>query len=440
MDRRDFLKLTSCAGMSLMAPAAFGGQDLSNGRVGMHAEAHTGQFFMLFNAGGGWDPTSFCDPKGSNGPNDPDPMNHYEKSMIGEAGNLRFPMEFPDPNNPDQGIGTGIIPAFFEEHYQDLLVINGIDMETNGHDQGSRNLWSGRLSEGHPSIGAYLAGTYNSALPMSFLSFGGFSFTAGVAPQSRASNINALRTLAYPTRSNLEDENSTYLSSRALELVEEAQWHRDQALMAGQGLPKINHSMSTLFESRSGSSELKRLNDFIPDETSGGLRGQVEVAIAAYRAGISVAANLSAGGFDTHGDHDARQIPSLENVLDAMSYARQLSQEYGIGDKVTLMAGSDFGRTPGYNDGNGKDHWSISSMIMMGGDIQGNRVIGKTTDGHRAYGINTDLSVDEREDAPLKIKPSHIHSAIRNRYALGADNELAQMFPLDNTEDLPIFG
>lgn len=440
MDRRDFLKLASCAGMSVMAPSAFGGRDLSHGRRGMHAEAHTGTFFILFHAGGGWDPTSFCDPKGSNGPNDPNPMNRYEQSMIGEAGNIRFPMEFPDPNNPDAGIGTGLIPAFFEEHYQDLLVINGIDMQTNGHDQGTRHAWTGRLSEGFPTMGAYLAGTYNSTLPMAFLAFGGFTETAGVAPQSRASNIDVLNTLAFPERANFDDENSTYLSSRALELIEEAQFERDQALIAGQGLPKINHSMSTLFESRSGSNELKRLNEFLPEERSGGLRGQVEVAIAAYRAGISVAANLSAGGFDTHGNHDASHIPSLENVLDAMGYAKNLSRELGLEDKVVIMASSDFGRTPGYNDGNGKDHWSISSMLMMGAGIQGNRVIGATDDGHRAYGIRTDLSVDESTDAPLKITPSHIHSAIRKQYALGADNELAQMFPLDNEEELPIFG
>ena len=253
MDRRDFLKLASCAGMSVMAPAAFGGRDLSYGRRGIHSEAHTGTFFIFIHAGGGWDPTSFCDPKGSNGPNDPNPMNHYEKSMIGQAGNIRFPMEFPDMNNPEQGIGTGLIPAFFEEHYKDLLVINGIDMQTNGHDQGTRHAWTGRLSEGFPTLGAYLAGTYNSTLPMSFLAFGGFTETAGVAPQSRASNINALNAIAYPERANYEDETSTYFSSRSLELIEEAQYHRDQALIAGQGLPKINHAMSTLYESRSGS-------------------------------------------------------------------------------------------------------------------------------------------------------------------------------------------
>ncbi|MEM6291765.1 MAG: DUF1501 domain-containing protein [Myxococcota bacterium] len=426
--------------MSVVAPAAFGGRDLSFGRRGIAAEAYEGTFFILFNAGGGWDPTSFCDPKGANGENDPDPMNHYLKSMIGEAGNHRFPMEFPNPNDPEGGYGTGIIPAFFEEHYQDLLVINGVDMQTNGHDQGTRHTWSGRLSDGFPTMGAYLAGTYNSTLPMSFLAFGGYTYTAGVAPQSRASNIGALEELAFPALSNSDDPNSSYLSSKSLELIEEAQWHRDQALISGQGLPKIEHSMTTLFESRSGSNELKRLKEFLPEDRSGGVRGQVEVALAAYRAGISVAANISTGGFDTHGDHDARQIPSLENLLDGMSYARNLGQELGIGDKVVLIAGSDFGRTPGYNDGNGKDHWSISSMMMMGAGIEGNRVIGATDEGHRAYGINTDLSVDQSEDVRLKILPAHIHSAIRKRYALGADNELAAMFPLTNEEELPIFG
>ena len=44
------------------------------------------------------------------------------------------------------------------------------------------------------------------------------------------------------------------------------------------------------------------------------------------------------------------------------------------------------------------------------------------------------------EAAARLPEPDLIHSAIRKQYALGADNELAQMFPLTNEEELPIFG
>ena len=36
------------------------------------------------------------------------------------------------------------------------------------------------------------------------------------------------------------------------------------------------------------------------------------------------------------------------------------------------------GRTPNYNNGNGKDHWSIGSIMFLGRGIKGNRVIGAT--------------------------------------------------------------
>ena len=31
---------------------------------------------------------------------------------------------------------------FYEEFQNDLLVVNGIDVQTNGHEQGTRAIWS----------------------------------------------------------------------------------------------------------------------------------------------------------------------------------------------------------------------------------------------------------------------------------------------------------
>ncbi len=432
MDRRDFLKLASCAGLSVITPSAFGGRDLSAGRKGI-ADAYTGHLFLLFNAGGGWDPTSFCDPKGAKSENDPNPMNHYLAEDIQQAGNIRFPGNFPDDAN-----STGVIPYFFETYYDRLTVINGIDMETNGHDAGSRHQWSGRLSEGHPSLGAYLAATFDSALPMSFLTYGGFDLTEGIVAKTRAANINVLQNLAYPTRINPNDETSTFHSERALELIEEAQWHRDKALHDGQGLPKIRAAINTLWTARSGSNELKRLQEYLPEQLpQENLARQAAIAIAAYRAGICIAANLNIGGFDTHGNHDGSHIPRLEQLLSGIDFAMQEAERQGVADKVVIVAGSDFGRTPGYNDGNGKDHWSVSSMLLMGAGIPGNHVIGETNETHQAYGIDpSTLAVDKSPEPAVKIKPGHIHQALRDKYALGNDNPLAAMFPLTMNERL----
>jgi hypothetical protein len=183
--------------------------------------------------------------------------------------------------------------------------------------------------------------------------------------------------------------------------------------------------------------ELQKLQEYLPDlDDLTPLQQQVAVAIAAYRAGISISASLSVGGFDTHGNHDVSQIPQLEEILMGMDYAMEEAGRYGIQDKIVCIAGSDFGRTPGYNDGNGKDHWNHTSMLFMGEGIKGNTLIGETSPGHESYGVTPDLQIDRSEDPAIKITPGHIHDNIRRKYALGEENLLAAQFPLDIEQSL----
>ena len=143
MDRRDFLKIASCAGLTVAAPSAFGGPGLT-GRPRRSYDPYQGMLFVSVNAGGGWDPTSFCDPKGAKSESDPNPMNaSYLEAEIAEAGNIRYaPLPFPQSGlfgmNLDPTM-TYTMQTFFDKYYSRLTVINGIDVETNGHDQGSRN-------------------------------------------------------------------------------------------------------------------------------------------------------------------------------------------------------------------------------------------------------------------------------------------------------------
>jgi hypothetical protein len=129
MDRRDFLKLAGLAGLSLVTPLG-----ALTGKARAQAGGdYDGPLWVLVNAAGGWDPTSLCDPKGARTEEDPDRLNNFLADDIGESGRLRWA---PVSNNE----------YFFEKYYRELLVVNGIDTETNGHDSGTRHTWSGRLS------------------------------------------------------------------------------------------------------------------------------------------------------------------------------------------------------------------------------------------------------------------------------------------------------
>lgn len=411
MDRRDFLRAAGFAGLSLAAPVG-----VRQARA-QDAGPYDGLFFVLVNAGGGWDPTSFCDPKGRVNEEEMDPMNMYLRDEIGTAGNLTFA---PMADNQ----------AFFERHYNRMLVINGVDTATNGHDSGSRHTWSGRLAEGYPALGAMLAASLAPIKPLSFISNGGYDLTMGLVAPTRTGDTGALTRIAFPGRLDPNNADTSLHTEETEARIQAAQRARLERQQAAQRLPRLKHAMNSLFVARAGENEIKRLTEFLPsqlDNSNNRMRRQAQVAIAAYKAGVCAAANLNSGGFDTHGDHDNRQSAALTRVTQGVDFLWEEAERQGVADRMVVVMGSDFGRTPGYNAQNGKDHWSITSMVLMGAGIPGNRVIGATTERHRPLTVNPQsLAIDE---SGVRITPGHVHRALRELANVDG-TELDRQFPL----------
>ena len=110
----------------------------------------------------------------------------------------------------------------------------------------------------------------------------------------------------------------------------------------------------------------------------------------------------------------------------------------GFSDLLTLVVGSDFGRTPHYNSDNGKDHWPIgSAMVMQERPHWGDRVIGSTDEGHNAHNISSASLVRDDANGSI-IYPRHVHQAIRNLLdidTVARDNG----FGFTNSEDFDFF-
>ena len=87
---------------------------------------------------------------------------------------------------------------FFEKYHRTMLVINGVDAQTNAHSVGIVHNWSGRNSEGYPTLGALCAAHYAPAHPVPYLSFGGFSNTAGLTRFTRLDDPRLLHEIASP--------------------------------------------------------------------------------------------------------------------------------------------------------------------------------------------------------------------------------------------------
>ena len=402
---------------------------------------YSGRFFVFVQADGGWDPTSFCDPK-ANTPDEP-VINHWaEHDEMRQAGNIPYA---PFAKND----------TFFEKYHQRMLVINGVDAQTNSHTVGVVHNWSGRNSEGYPSMSALLAARYGSELPVAYLSFGGYSDTGGVARYTRLNNADLLRTIARPAEHS-HDSNWRYIGRPEWAALRERQAVDVARLVSESDLLPADARNRMIYELAFGSAEgLKAYADAIPSEeeleqsveyqtSSGntfgsGLRRQAQLTVLAFKTGVAVSADMYLGGFDTHDTHDLDQGWLLGNLTDSVDYLWDYAEEHNVADRMVVVMGSDFGRTNFYNSQEGKDHWPIGSFVIMEKNQSwANRVVGETDDLHFAQRI--DPTTLKRDDANgTIIYPKHVHKALR-RY-LGIENTPgAQRFPFNNTEDFAFFG
>lgn len=427
MKRRSFIKALTGFGvagalpMTLVKPA-FG--------------ATADRFLITISATGGWDPTSLMDPKGNAPRSDGlGPVNNFAASAIKSAGNLVY-APYSDLVQPPETDSAGHFDNFFQKHYERLLVINGIDTQTNGHDSGRRFVWSGKLEEGYPTVAAMAAAPFADQ-PMAFISNGGYDFTASIVAPVRTASAGTFNALAYPNSQFPADEDLidvSFFSNASYDLVQQAREQRLTRQIIAESLPKRQQQMTQLQTVRNSDVELQDLLEFLPEEVSSGLAGQAEIAIAAFASGLAVSANLSAGGFDTHGDHDDDHTTSLTELLEGIDHLWEQIEAQGMQDKVTVVIGSDFGRTPFYNTGDGKDHWNITSVMAMGAGITGNRVIGATDENFEAIPLNE--SSLQPDDNGIIITPQHIHRSLRD--FLGIDSDLDNLFPI-NAEKLDLF-
>jgi hypothetical protein len=444
MDRRRFIKVAGIAGLAVMAPIA-----VREGRAG--SARYKGPFWIMLNAGGGWDPTMLCDPKGGD-PMDPKAVNHYDPKQIGTAG----PISYAPTTLDDNGITIMSCEKFFKAHHQRLLVLNGVDNATNNHDAGSRTTWSGQLSEGHPSFAAMVAAHASAAkpIPLAYLSSGGYDATQGLVSLTRLGGSDAIQRIAFTNRMNPGDTKSdTYHSNNTASRIAAAQDARIKALQAKQTLPTVGQAMGSLFLARQGDDGIAALGQELnntklvqfPDDFpelqgvggNGGIEGlcrQAQIALLAFKSGVAVSANLDIGGFDTHGDHDNNQGRALMSLMFGLDYLFKQIDALGMTDQVYVLVGSDFGRTPYYNKGNGKDHWNITSMMMAGPNIKGDRVIGGTDAGFVSTPINLKTLQPGGSD---RLSPNGIHLALRKLAGI-AGTDIDKQFGLPG-DPLPLF-
>ncbi len=425
LTRRRFIQgLTAAAASGMLA----GVSGRANG-----ATTYTGKFLINLQLTGGLDVTSFGDPK-TNVVGKPVINNWAKTDSTLQAGNIPYA-----PFAANQ--------KFFEKYYRDILLINGVDAQTNSHTVGVLHNWSGRNSEGFPTLTALFAGVKQTDLPMPYLSFGGFRATGDVVPVTQLGKLSVLQNLLEPTVA--ETSKKIYMP--------DSDWQRIVAMHTA-GVTARSQGAATLegarqleqqyVDSLKRSDSISDFADILPATSelqparravnvNSTLHQQLQISLLAFKAGMSLSADVFENGFDTHDAEDTRLTPLLGNVTDAIDYMWTYSAQLGIADRIVLVMGSDFGRTPFYNASDGKDHWPICSVMVMQQNASfTNRVVGLTDSGHNAMKINAKTL--KADSTGLILKPAHVHKALRKQ--LGLDTAaVTQLFPFSTTEDVAIF-
>ena len=413
--RRDFLKLCGLVGLGLACP---GGAASLLQAATKEEPPYDGPFYVVFNASGGWDTTYLMDPKGVGGIN-----RLYQEGDILTDGQHKYA---PTAKQAKAGMSN---EEFYGEFGDELLVLNGLDYSVNNHSPGARYMATGKLdSMAYPTFAALVAACKGPTCPLSFLTFGNYSATGNIVAMSRVPYLPSLQKIA--NADSIEGNlRSPYHDSFALNRIEEALGAENAVRSTQPRLPRQERAESMLYAAQINSKALQRVTPYIPASIpKERLSQQAEIALASFKAGVCVSANLSIGQFDSHANNDVDQMKLIPEFLAGIAYVLRRAEDLKIREKLVVVIQSEMGRTPNYNQGNGKDHWSIGSVMFLGPGIRGNRVIGATDEKQFSVPLMPQTLQCNKEKG-IRVRPEHIHEALR-QFAGIADHPLSKKFPL----------
>ena len=127
--------------------------------------------------------------------------------------------------------------------------------------------------------------------------------------------------------------------------------------------------------------------------------------------------------WDSHIDNHYNQVGAYETsflylrqLLDSLDALPSAVEGQTLLDRTLVLAMSEMGRTPVLNTANGKDHWPYTSMLAIGGGIEGGRVLGATDDTLLALPI--DLETGRPDDLGVRLRPANLVAGLLERFGV----------------------
>jgi len=297
------------------------------------------------------------------------------------------------------------VTSFFQKYGAITAVINGIQVRSLNHPDCSKRILTGTQSDASPDLGSIVAYELGRSLPAPYLVLGPSAYSGPLASiATRAGTVNQLRSLldpaaAFPKAAPFDTPRYAADGAES-DLIRQYLLARTERERATRGQLGYN---AARFEDFLSSLErrdvLKGFSDGFGDDFTFtlDLNMQIGLALDAIERGVchSVHLEQAFATWDTHANN-APQDTMHEQLYAALTLlVDQLAARPGsqsgrtMLDDTVVAVFSEMGRTPKLNAAGGKDHWPVTSALVLGSGVRGGRVYGASD--NQLQAMNVDL-------------------------------------------------
>ncbi|MFO0723282.1 MAG: DUF1501 domain-containing protein [Myxococcota bacterium] len=346
---------------------------------------------------GGWDILLGLDPR------DPRSNNATDQKIDPNYGALGAGYQARGVQRTSNGLSFGpAVPSELLAHAPRISIVNGLAMDTASHEVGRRYFNTGRFPRGLTAVGsstpAEIIAQVGESFPIPSLSAAVESYATDLPPFATALSVNSLADLITALTP------FTQLDPAIAAAVEAYQnqgpgcvgtsLNRDgltSNLVRNQKKAReyIAAKLDQVFNINRTDAEMERLRGLYAITNAAEPSPEVLSFVAgqALKAGVSqcVAVRM-AQSLDTHTNWAQDQAPRQESgwralaalMSDLASTPATDSPGQTLLDQTTILAYSEFGRTPLFNNLRGRDHFLGNSCLLAGAGIKGGVTYGNS--------------------------------------------------------------
>lgn len=353
---------------------------------------------------GGWDVTYCMDPKFTiagtvDGP-DGD-INGGDETIETFNG---IPIMINDNKRPS-------VSQFFQAYSGETIVVNGIYTGSIVHGDCQKRILTGDRSGSFPDMGAIAAVQQTGDYILPYLDLTGGALVGEYAAQTGqlGKNNQILALLDRELRVNHPDGMQypiyTPPLNQKVHIENYLEYRRNKLQSTPFGGARSAKQVADLSESQERKIALQINRDLLLDNlqfgSSGTLTSQAQTAALLMRENLCHSVSLqTTNSWDTH-DDISDQHALFEDLFSGLNTLVAELQNNGLFSETLIVVLSEMTRTPRKNADGGKDHWSSTSAMVIGGGINGGQVLGGTTDRIDTLGINLNNGQIDEGENPL---------------------------------------